>query len=350
MFLTTAVAAALSATAACAQPQAPAPAEAPAAGARARPPASSYVQPTTWPNENRAAVVEHLSRARQAAGDDLYGDFAHRCVISPNYRTRVSGIQHNGYVPPTRIFDNVYSVGQNSVSSHAVVTSEGIVLFDSLNNEDEARTILVPNLIKVGLDPADIKFIVVTHSHGDHYGGARYLQEAYGARVISSELDWDAMDAQAARTDGPFGPTPRRDIVVADGERLTVGDQTFTFYVTPGHTVGTVSTIFQVTQNGRTHTVGYHGGTGGASGRPDSLREHITALQRWRDLTSGLGVDVLIANHPLHDRSIENNEVLNYLKPGESNPYILGTDSYQRYFVVQEECARVGLARLGFTE
>jgi metallo-beta-lactamase class B len=324
--------------------------DAPTTAPRVRPPASSYVKPTTWPDENKAAVIEHMSLARKAAGGDLFGDFAHRCIISPNYRTRISGIQHNGYLPPTKIFDNLYSVGQNAVSAHAVVTSAGIVLFDTLNSEDEAKNILVPNLIKAGLDPKTIKYIVVTHAHGDHYGGAKYLQETYGARVISSKIDWDAMDAQGARTGGPFGPTPKRDMVVEDGQAVKIGDETFTFYVSPGHTEGAVSTIFKVKQGSAAHTVGYFGGTGGASGRADSLRAQINSLERWRRLTQAAGVDTLIANHPLHDRGIENNEILNYLKPGDPNPYVLGSGAYQRYMMVQEECAKIGLARLGFTQ
>ena len=32
---------------------------------------------------------------------------------------------------------------------------------------------------KVGLNPADIKYVVVSHGHLDHAGGAKYLQEHY---------------------------------------------------------------------------------------------------------------------------------------------------------------------------
>lgn len=313
--------------------------------------AATYPRPTAYPNEDRAAVAENLAQARAIAGPDLFADFAHRCIISPKYRTRVAGIQHDGWLAPTRLFDNLYSVGQNAVSAHALVTSGGIVLFDTLNSEDEARTILVPNLQALGLDPKAIKYIVVTHAHGDHYGGARYLQKTYGARVISSAIDWAEMDRLREKPSGPFAdiPPPDHDMVMADGQTLTLGDTTIRFYVTPGHTGGVLSSIFKVTDQGGAHTVGYFGGTGGG-GSPDSLRAQIRSLQRWRELTQAAGVDVLIANHPLHDHGIENNELLRYRRPGDANPYVVGTDRYQRYMRVQEACARVALGYQGLRE
>jgi metallo-beta-lactamase class B len=334
-----ALAATLSATAA-----------APATATRpARASAAEYVRPTSFPKENKAAVAAALQRARKLAGDDLFSDMIHRCIISPVYNTRVSGIQHDGYVSPTKLFDNLYSVGQNSVSAHALVTSDGIVLFDSLNNEDEAKNLLVPNLQAMGLDPKNIKYLVITHGHGDHYGGAAYLARTYGMHVLSSKIDWDAMDKQRGRTDGPFAAPPMRDMEIVDGQLLKVGDAELRFYVTPGHTDGVLSTIFKVREGGQTHTVGYFGGTGGGRDIP-GIRNQVKSLQRWMPLTKQAGVDVLIANHPLHDRGIENNELLRYRLPGDANPYIVGVDRYQRYMAVQQECAKVQLARLGETD
>lgn len=326
--------------------------DAPTPGARGpRPPVSSYPKPAPFPNENKAAVSKYLSQARKIAGEDLFQDFAHRCIMSPEHPVRVRGIQYNGILEPTKLFDQLYSIGQVSVSSHALVTSDGIVIFDTLNNEDEARNIIVPNLQKLGLDPKNIKYIVITHSHGDHYGGAAYLQKTYGAKVISSKLDWDVMDKMRANaaSAGPFGAPPERDIDIVDGQEFKVGDTTLKFYVTPGHTVGTVSTIFKVTDHGAPHIVGYHGGTGGGR-NPESLRAGIKGYQHWLDVTKAAGVDTLIANHPLHDRGIERNELLTYAQPGDPNPYVLGKDRYQRYMQVMQACSRVHLARFGFTE
>jgi len=151
--------------------------------------AAHYPAPQTYPNENHEIIAQHLSQARKLAGSDLFQDMAHRCIISPRFPLRVEGIQYPGKIIPTKLFDNLYSIGQNQVSSQALVTSAGIIVFDTLNNEDEARNLLVPNMIKLGLNPGDIKYIVISHEHPDHYGGARYLQKTYGARVIASVND-----------------------------------------------------------------------------------------------------------------------------------------------------------------
>ncbi|MFO1505165.1 MAG: MBL fold metallo-hydrolase [Steroidobacteraceae bacterium] len=314
-----------------------------------RQPVSAYPTPTEFPNQNQAAVNKYLAKARRIAGDELFPDFIHRCIISPRYPVRVRGIQFDGLVEPTKLFDQLYSVGQNAVSSHALVTSAGIVLFDTLNSPEEAEKIIVPNLRRVGLDPKNIKYIVVTHGHGDHYGGARYLQQTYGARVLSSAIDWDMMASE--KGNGPFAglEPPKRDMVIEDGQALVVGDTTLRFYITPGHTPGTLSTIFPVTDKGQPHLVGLHGGTGGGRDIP-GLQAGIKSYVRWREITSKAGVDVLVANHPLHDRGIENNELLRARIPGQANPYILGRDRYQKYMQVMETCSRVHLARLGGKE
>jgi metallo-beta-lactamase class B len=306
---------------------------------------ADYPKPASFPKENHDKVGAALRRAQQAAGDDLFSDFAHRCIVSPKYKTRVFGMQYNGPIEPTKIFDEFYWVGQNAVSSQALVTSEGIVLFDTLNNEDEAQNLLVPNLKAVGLDPKDIKYIVLTHGHGDHYGGATWLKKTYGATILASKADWEFMEQEKGRP-AMFSAPPARDRVISDGEVLKVGNTTLQFHVTPGHTNGVLSTIFTVHDQGKPHVVGYFGGTGGGNDE-DGFHKHIVSVDRWLAATRKAGADVLIANHPLHDRAIEKNELLHYRQPGDPNPYVIGKDRFQRYFKVQQECARVQLARQG---
>jgi len=218
-----------------------------------------------------------------------------------------------------------------------------------LNNGDEAKALLVPNMIALGLDPKDLKYIVITHGHGDHYGGAQWLQQTYGAKVIASANDWGMME-RGSRS-GPFKDlvAPKRDMVMADGGALTLGDTTIRFYVTPGHTPGTLSAIFPVTDHGQKHIVGFNGGTGG--GRDEAaLRSSIPVFGRWADLTKAAGVDTLIANHPLHAETLEREELIRNALPGDPNPFVIGADTYQRYVRIQQECARVQLARMGLSE
>ena len=107
----------------------------------------------------------------------------------------VMAIQHDGLVPATQVFDQLWSVGQNAVSAWVLKTSEGLIVIDALNSPAEARDILVPNIVAMGLDPADIKYVIITHGHGDHWGGAKYLQDTYGARVVLSDIDWGLLES-----------------------------------------------------------------------------------------------------------------------------------------------------------
>lgn len=309
----------------------------------------NYPSQTSYPKEDAKAVAKHLGNARRIAGSDLQGEFNWRCLISPLDRGQVMGVQHDGLVPATRIFDNLYSIGQNSVSAFAIDTSDGIILIDALNSPEEARLILVPNMEKLGLDPKRIRYVIVTHGHGDHYGGAKYLQDIYGAKVVSSAADWAMMESPG-RGGGPFANLvpPAKDIVVEDGGTITLGDFTLRHYITPGHTPGTLSLVFPVYDKGKRMMAGLMGGTGGGS-TPSAIRQQITSLQRWQMVTKKAGVGVIVTNHPAHMAATEKQVLIRYSVPGNTHPYTYGTARYQRYMQVMEACSRVQLARMGET-
>lgn len=308
---------------------------------------ANYPEQTRFPKEDSAAVSRHLSAARHLATPDLEPEFYWRCLTSPLDRPTVFAIQHDGRVPAERVFDNLYSIGQNAVSAWAIDTSAGIILIDALNNPDEARDILVPNMVKLGLDPKRIRYVIVTHGHGDHWGGAKYLQDAFGARVVLSAADW-AMLERPDRGGGPFASLvpPRRDIVAKDEDTITLGDTSVRLYVTPGHTPGALSLIFPVTDNGRKHMVGLMGGTGGGQDTA-SINAQVASLQRWQTLTRAAGVDVAITNHPTHQAANEKLALLHYAQPGDANPFVYGKGRYQRFIAMLGQCSRVQLARMG---
>lgn len=322
-----------------------------ASAAAAAPPAavSDYAKPLTFPKEDRAEAAKHFNAARRFAGADLFPDFAHRCILDARYKARTQGEQYNGLVEPFAAFDDLYSVGQMAVSAWVLKTSDGLVLFDALNNAEEAREIIVPNLEHLGLNPRDIRYVVVTHAHGDHYGGAAFFQKTYGARVIASGPDWDAMSASARANVPGWAEPPARDIVVADGETRTIGGVPVRFQVTPGHTRGTLSTIFPVHDRGRRHVVGFYGGLG-LPGTPELRAAQVGSIARWIPIAQKAGVDSQIGNHPLHYEALERLEILRYRELGQANPFVIGRDGYRRYMQVQSECVRLWIARNGETQ
>ena len=132
-------------------------------------------------------------------------------------------------------------------------------------------------LNKLGLDPAEIKYAIVSHGHGDHSGGAKYLQDHFGTRVILSAADWDLLDRSR-------GTKPTRDMVATDGQELTLGDTTVTMYLTPGHTPGSISTLVPVKDAGRPHLAAAWGGTAFNYSRTP-FETYAQSAKRFRDMS-----------------------------------------------------------------
>jgi len=112
--------------------------------------------------------------------------------------------KETSHAEPMKVFDNLYFLGMKEFSAWAVNTSEGIIIIDALFDysvDDE----VAEGLKKVGLDPAKIKYVIISHGHSDHSGGAKYLQDSYNARVLLSAADWDLLDRGR-------GTTPARDL------------------------------------------------------------------------------------------------------------------------------------------
>ncbi|MES2474120.1 MAG: MBL fold metallo-hydrolase [Pseudomonadota bacterium] len=319
--------------------------------APARPPVSAYPKPTDFPNANEAAVARHFNRARTIAGNDLEVFFGTLCVDVQSYRERINGVQYRGLVPAQKIFDNLFYVGQMGVSAWAIKGPNGIILIDALDNAGEARDIMVPGLVQMGLDPKDIKYVVLTHGHGDHYGGAQYFKDTYGAKVIASAADWDVM-AKITSSNPRFDAPPRRggdDLTVADGQTVNLAGAEIRFALTPGHTPGTLSMYFRVTDNGKAHKVGLYGGIG-LPRTVENKQIAVKSMTHWMAMTKAAGVDAQIGNHPLHFDGPTRLEVLKYRQKGQPHPFVLGAANVQRYMDLQRECVLMSLARDGISQ
>lgn len=245
--------------------------------------------------------------------------------------------------PPTRVFDNLYYVGSQSLSSWAITTSRGVILIDALRNAEEARAVIEPSMRSLGLNPAQIRYIVVSHGHGDHYGGVRYLVERYRPRVVMSEIDWAEVAKPVLQLDAPhWGRPPVRDIAVRDGHRLRLGDTIVELSVTRTHTPGTISPIVTVRDGRRRHRLMLWGGTGFNFGPSvERLESYAASADRLRVLAAKRNVDVLVTNHPRSDASAMRMDLLRRREPGAPHPFVIGPARVAAVLGALGTCARL---------
>ena len=215
---------------------------------------------------------------------------------------------------PFKVFDNLYFVGIEYVASWLLVTDDGLILIDSLFSDEEYLDYLLGNIQTLGFDPLDLKYIVLTQGHPDHYGQAFSLQEHTGAVIGTGLGDWELIENDLWST-----LAPHRDWVIEDGETLSLGNTTIEFMITPGHTPGTVSLEFPVFDGDKTYQAFLAGGTSVRSHDPDVLNAFIDDMERIKSIER---IDVQINNHPFIDDLFARKTLLDDREEGEVHPFV----------------------------
>lgn len=224
-------------------------------------------------------------------------------------------------VEPFQIFDNLYHVGIQWVSCYLLVTTDGLILIDSLYG-DHIDT-AVDGIRTLGYDPADLKYVLVTHGHFDHVGGAARFQETYGARVGMTAADWELTETPTANPDREID-VPVHDMVIADGDTLELGDTEIRFHVTPGHTEGVLSMEFPVRDGGEEHRAFVFGGVGLNFEGVHRTNLYLDSVARIRRLAveEGNPIEVNVSNHASMGRIFERAEQLASRADGDPHPFV----------------------------
>lgn len=341
--------------------------------------ATQIAHPANAQGSKTAAQV-HIDKARAAAyrpGHPLQRLFETVCApamsgkgpvepnpteggqTAPSLANRKVPPRSEWYTEPAKVFDNLYWLGSHgdaySVptvagdSTWAVKTSNGIILIDT-GNDYSAKELITDGLKKLGEDPAQIKYVILSHNHGDRYFGAKYIQDTYHARIIMSEGDWTAM----SKSNEPVELRPKKDMVATDGMKLMLGDTTLTLYITPGHTPGTISTLVPLKDGSERHVGAVWGGINPSLTRygvryyknwEETFKTWSASTARFMDLATKAGADTYLTIHPFYDDALAKINAVKYRKPGDPHP-LVSKDNLNRFLTIIKECTDAQLARI----
>lgn len=221
---------------------------------------------------------------------------------------------------PFRMIGNLYFVGTKEASSHLIDTSDGLILIDT--GYEETADVIAKSVSALGFDIKDVKIILHSHGHSDHTGGtARLLCLAPQAKTYMSYKDLRYIT----------GFTP--DFDIKDGDVIRLGDTEILCLFTPGHTEGSVSFFFDVTEDGASYRAAMFGGAGTNQLKKDYMnRREVPYRCRGLFFDSverllGQRVDVMIGNHTWQNHTAEK-----YAKmaTSEKNPFIR-PDEWEKY-------------------
>jgi metallo-beta-lactamase class B len=312
--------------------------------------------PAAGPN----TIAGHVAAGRALAGQTWLQMYSEMCGAAMPPQARGAAAEAGPAGPPTRddwyqdpikMFDNVWAFSTpaqldprtgervHNVMAMAVVTSDGIILIDS-TYDYSVKGLIVDAMPKIGLDPKQIKYAVITHGHGDHFAGAKYLQDTFGTKIIMGDPDW----TNVARPAKPGGPVPtniaKKDLATVEGQKLTLGDTTITLFNTPGHTVGTTSAIIPVKDKGVTHYAAMWGGTSISQNTPyEQLVAYNRSSRKMAEQSAKLGVDVILTPH---GRVIDfpRRAGIQRAFPMGPNQFIAGQDAVRRWWAMIDHCSQ----------
>jgi metallo-beta-lactamase class B len=292
------------------------------------------------------AIQAEMQKARQLAGDDWYFlqlqrlqcndvDESNTVVQTPGVNMGGTG-WHEVAAVPTRVFDNVYYVGGWEVGGWVIDTGDGYIMLDSSYSYG-VNEVLLPNMKKLGLDPAKIKYILITHTGPDHVGATKYFQDNYGTKLIFN---------------APLPASAGVATIVNSGDTVTLGNTKVTVVSTPRTVGGSgLSYFIPVKIYGKSHLWATYGNTG-IMGPIANIQVYLDSMANWLTYVDELKPDIAISSHPFVDGSIRRMELIRNCKAssfcscknkkcGPNNPFLIRKKAAKTYFEIMNQCAVV---------
>ena len=261
---------------------------------------------------------------------------------------------------PFRIFGPLYYVGDKKVCVHLIDTGEGLVLIDS--GYPHTIHLLVDSIWRLGFDPREIRYIVHTHGHYDHYGASNEFKRLYGCQLVISRTDAELLRSNPGAASGSWSRIvtplayipPVCDRELEDGEVFVCGSLKMLCVEIPGHTPGAMAFFFDLTEKGRTLRAGLFGGAGVDSVRRCVLEHRHQSLSLQQELLDSLmkvrgqKVDIQLGNHLGNNHTLERRAAMlagdpeAFIDPSAWDRFLDATRaSFERIFAEEaEEAAR----------
>lgn len=242
----------------------------------------------------------------------------------------------DGYVKPFKMWGNLYFVGIEPASVHIVDTGDGLVMFDT--GYQHSLYLVINNMYELGMNPKNLKYIILTHGHIDHMGGAGALRELTGAKIFLGGADRQSangeLDLSYAKELGmSFCETFEPDVLINDGDVINLGNTEIKAVATPGHSAGAMSFFFDVYDGERKYRAGLHGGMGINTLAGDYLDKYNLPYSLRDDFVKSMKrlneehVDIFLGNHMQHNDTLgkaarlAKGEEDAFVNPGEWQPY-----------------------------
>lgn len=230
---------------------------------------------------------------------------------------------------PFCIAGNLFFVGNLWTSSHLIDTGDGLILLDTPCAGGLPG--LLRNIWELGYELSQLKYIVISHAHPDHYGSANALAHLSGAKVFLGRVDAEYMRTHPERMDrwnrdvGFYNESCVPDVELEDGDVVSLGNTRMRCVLTPGHTIGVMSHFWDTEIDGKTMHVGIYGGAGFVTVSEKALREENLPLSLQKSFSDSIDkvwnepVDIMLGNHPFHNDTYQKWEKA---QPGGANPFV----------------------------
>ncbi|MBE7036675.1 MAG: MBL fold metallo-hydrolase [Ruminococcaceae bacterium] len=232
------------------------------------------------------------------------------------------------FMEPFKIADGLYYVGDTRVCIHLIDTGDGLILLDS--GFPESQHLLIESIWRAGFNPKDVRWIIHTHGHYDHFGASEEFRRLYGTKLAISRTDAEALREKPTRGHVnnelyPYLTVPTFDYEIEDGEIFEHGNTKIRCVLTPGHTIGVLTFFFEVTYSGNTYLAGLLGGAGTRAltlpyqcyneDPEDVAYQMLAAIEKiWNE-----PVMIHLGNHPENNQTLPKRE--KQLEEG-GNPFV----------------------------